>query len=64
MLLITLTLSISYLVVYTPQRKSSRRALNEEEIIYADEKVSQILLNDPDAAFISNPVRRSEGARE
>ena len=43
-------------VVYTPQRKSARR-LTDEEIIYDDEKVSQILLNDPNSAFISNPVR-------
>lgn len=47
----------SFLVVYTPQRKSGRR-LNDEEIIYDDENVSQILLKDPNAAFISNPVIR------
>jgi hypothetical protein len=45
------------LVVYTPQRKSGRR-LNDEEIIYDDERVSQILLNDPNSAFISNPVNK------
>jgi hypothetical protein len=50
-------------VVYTPQRKSGRR-LNDEEIIYDDERVSQILLNDPNSAFISNPyitTRRGRG---
>ena len=47
--------SLPLLVVYTPQRKCARR-LNEEEIIYDDESVSQILLNDPNSAFISNPV--------
>lgn len=44
-----------FLVVYTPQRKSARR-LNDDELIYDDDQVSQILLNDPNAAFISNPV--------
>lgn len=47
----------SPLVVYTPQRKCARR-LNEEEIMYDNESVSQILLNDPNSAFISNPVRK------
>ena len=47
--------SPALLVVYTPQRKCARR-LNEEEILYDDESVSQILLNDPNSAFISNPV--------
>lgn len=56
---IHILLHLSYLlVVYTPQRKSGRR-LNDDEIIYDDENVSQILLNDPNAAFISNPVTQS-----
>lgn len=46
-------------VVYTPQRKSARR-LGDDEIIYDDEQVSQLLLNDPNAAFIANPVRTRE----
>lgn len=57
---LSISISISITVVYTPQRKSARR-LNENEIIYDDEQVSQILLNDPNSAFISNPVIKEEG---